>query len=233
MKRIVKGVALAAALLLVAAINARADAPRAGAFDWTGVYVGVNAGAAYVHERWNFPGVGDNGTNANSNRWGEVAGGTLGWNFVQTGPWVFGAEGDFDWANLSSHTLCPDTVNLCKVRVSDLGTLRARAGYAVRDRLLVFGTAGVAGGFVNIHFPAISPLGELFSLSAQNKMQWGYTVGAGAEYALCDRWGGAWTAKLEYLYADLGDNQYLNGGSEIDHIHTQIQVVRAGLNFKF
>lgn len=228
MKRIVKSAALAAALLLVAAINARADAPRAGTFDWTGVYVGVNAGAAYAHERWNFPGPGDNGTNANSNVLGAMVGGTLGWNFVQTGRWVFGAEGDADWTNLDSHAACPNPqFPICKVKISNFSTVRGRAGYAVRDRLLVFATAGVAGGEVSPSANGISPV------QSTSKMAWGYTVGAGVEYALCDHRGGAWTAKLEYLYADLGDNQYVNSGSELDNIRTQIHVVRAGLNFKF
>jgi opacity protein-like surface antigen len=71
MQRTIKGAALAAALLLVATVEARAADP----FDWTGVYVGVNAGAAYARERWNFSQI---GTDANSNVWSGVAGGTLG-----------------------------------------------------------------------------------------------------------------------------------------------------------
>ena len=150
MQRTIKGAALAAALLLVAAVEARA----ADSFDWTGVYVGVNAGAAYAHERWNFSQI---GTDANSNVWSGVAGGTLGWNFVQTGPWVFGVEGDYDWADLHSHTSCPNPAYNCTVNVTNLATARVRAGYAVRDRWLVFATAGVAGGTVQPAAPVVAP----------------------------------------------------------------------------
>lgn len=225
MHRTITGAALAAALLLAATVNARADAPRPGAFDWTGVYVGVNAGPAYAHERWNFSG---EGTNANSNVWSGIAGGTLGWTFAQTGPLVFGVEGDFDWAGLDSRTACPNpSFPACSVKVSNFSTLRARAGYAARDRLLVFVTAGVAGGEVSPNAVGTTPV------QTTRKMAWGYTVGAGAEYALCDHWGGAWTAKLEYLYADLGDHQYTNNFGELLNIRTQIHTVRAGVNFKF
>ncbi len=223
MKSIVKSAALAAAVLVAVPAIAHADA--APVFDWTGVYIGVNAGGVYAHERWNNPQV---GTNANSNVLGPVVGGTLGWNFLQTGPWVLGVEGDADWANLDSHTGCPNALYpSCKVKVSNFGTARARAGYAVRDRLLVFATAGLAGGEVSPNAVGILPV------QITSKMAWGYTLGAGAEYALCSHWGGAWTAKLEYLYADLGDNRYTDNFGEILNIRTQIHAVRAGLNFKF
>jgi opacity protein-like surface antigen len=59
----------------------------------------------------------------------------------------------------------------------------------------------------------------------------GWTVGAGAEFALT----GNWTAKLEYLYADLGDFDCggactLTPPANVD-FHTNI--VRAGLNYRF
>lgn len=231
MKSTIQAAALAVALLLAASGGARAaDAPPAGAFDWTGVYVGVNAGAAYAHERWNFSQI---GTDANSNVWSGVTGGTLGWNFVQTGPWVFGVEGDYDWADLHSHTPCPNPTYNCTVNVTNLATARARAGYAVRDRWLVFATAGVAGGTVQPAAPVAAPGTAAAFFTPSKQMRWGYVVGAGVEYALCERWGGAWSAKLEYLYADLGDNQFVDNFAEIIHVHTQIQTVRAGLNFRF
>jgi outer membrane immunogenic protein len=91
----------------------------------------------------------------------------------------------------------------------------------------MFATAGVAGGEISPNANGILPV------KTTRKLAWGYAVGAGAEYAFRDAWGGAWTAKLEYLYADLGDNQFTDNFNEILHIRTQIQTVRAGLNFKF
>jgi len=119
------------------------------------------------------------------------------------------------------------------VNVTNLATARVRAGYAVRDRWLVFATAGVAGGTVQPAAPVVAPGTAAAFFTPSKQMRWGYTVGAGVEYALCERWGGAWSAKLEYLYADLGDNQFVDNFAEIIHVRTQIQTVRAGLNFRF
>jgi outer membrane immunogenic protein len=104
-----------------------------GGADWTGFYLGVNGGVA--------------------NEDGVLIGGTLGYNF-QTGPMVFGIEGDLDatWANIAEPTL---------------GTLRGRIGYSFGQFMPYFtagwadgdhGSSGSAiGGGVEFHImPAVS-----------------------------------------------------------------------------
>ncbi len=177
----------------------------------------------------------DLGTNANQWLHGGVVGGTLGWNFVQTnfgqaGPFVFGIEGDFDWAGIGGHTTCANVNFSCNTNISDFGTLRGRAGYAVMDRLLVFGTAGVAGGRIVPQTPGTQ--GGL-GVTDTSGTEWGWTIGAGAEYAFADPWNGTWIAKIEYLYANLGNNYFRDSSTENLAIKPQINMIRAGLNFKF
>ena len=53
-------------------------------YNWTGPYIGINGGAAFS---------GSNGAS------GGLVGGTLGYN-LQSGPLVWGIEGDLDWTRI-------------------------------------------------------------------------------------------------------------------------------------
>ena len=69
--------------------------------------------------------------------------------------------------------------------------MRGRIGYAF-DRVMPYVTGGLAVGDVGAE-SAASP--------ASSDTNVGWTVGGGVEAALA----GNWTAKIEYLYVDLGD----------------------------
>ena len=60
----------------------------------------------------------------------------------------------------------------------------------------------------------------------------GYTVGGGIEGAF----GGGWSAKLEYLWVDLGTNASTTtiGGVVVDSYSSRVtdNIVRIGLNYK-
>ncbi len=75
----------------------------------------------------------------------------------------------------------------------------------------------------------------------ESDTQWGWTVGAGLEYAITDHW----TFKTEYLYVDLGSqtlfddsaegligDDYLIVGAKID-VETKFHTIKAGLNYKW
>ena len=66
------------------------------------------------------------------------------------------------------------------------------------------------------------------SAASASSSQLGWTVGAGLEYAFL----GNWTAKLEYLYVDLGS---FNAGLApvVNNVSFKENIVRAGLNYKF
>jgi opacity protein-like surface antigen len=81
---------------------------------------------------------------------GAVAGGTIGGNY-QTGAFVFGVEGDFDWDNIKGS---PSACIGCQVSSTWLATARGRVGVAW-DRLLFYGTGGVA--FQNVKFAVTAP----------------------------------------------------------------------------
>ena len=112
-------------------------------------------------------------------------------------------------------------------------TVRARGGVLVTPRVLFYATGGLAYGQVNSS-ETIS--GSSFSAS---DIRVGYTVGGGIEGAI----GGNWTAKLEYLFVDLGRTSgsfattipASGGGTLASNYssHVTDNVLRFGVNYNF
>ena len=166
-------------------------------YSWAGPYLGGNVGWAW--------GTVDNNPTRPS---GFVGGVQAGYNW-QTGPWVFGVEGDLQ-ATGASDTFAP-----WKFSNPWFGTVRGRAGYAFNN-ILFYGTAGLAFGELR---------GETFGL-AETHTNAGWTVGLGAEFGLAQNW----TAKVEYLYVDLNDNNFVITGAQNGY---RFGLLRAGVNYHF
>ena len=183
------------------AVYPYAPAPHLGYvfYNWSGVYLGINGGWDWANATTtNAP----LGLSASGNTNGGLIGGTVGAN-IAFGPAVFGLEGDFDYAGLSTGGLSSHW----------LATVRGRAGYAW-DRWWVYGTAGAAFAPVNV-----SVLGFNGSTT-----QAGWTVGVGTEWAFSYNW----TAKIEYLFVDLGTANFAPAS-----VSLRENLVRVGVNYKF
>ena len=93
-------------------------------------------------------------------------------------------------------------------RIDYLATLRARLGY-VMDDWLVYGTAGMIWGRVNTRTSysgsyAFTPTISFDQLHlSDSETRRGFVLGAGAEYALAERW----SLRAEYLHFDLGESR--------------------------
>ena len=199
--------------------------PSPPVYNWSGIYVGVNGGWGLGSADWTLPNI-TSGTDRDN---GGIIGGTLGANF-QTGSLVFGVEGDWDYSAINtgtSGTVCIASGN-CQTGNTWLSTLRGRMGYAA-DRVLLYLTAG--GVFGNIQ--------TTISGVTTTRTQSGWTAGLGIEYAFAQNW----TAKAEYLYADLGDGGATcstaaclaaNGGNPVTaNFSLTDNLVRVGINYKF
>ena len=181
--------------------------------NWTGFYVGINGGYGWATGSLDVP-----PTTFSPRGW--LFGGTLGYNY-QVGSVVWGLEGDYAWSGVKGTGTCGAFV--CELSNPWFGTARGRLGYAF-DRWLPYVTAG--GAFGKVRLTTTSPL-----VPESSKTQIGWTVGAGLEYAFL----GNWSAKLEYLYADLGsfDCSATCGGPAPNNVSFRENIVRAGLNYKF
>lgn len=124
-------------------------------YSWAGPYLGANLGYAW--------GSVENNLTKPS---GFVGGAQVGYNW-QTGPWVFGVEGDIQ------ATSADDTFAPWKFSNPWFGTVRGRAGYSFGN-ILLFGTGGLAFGELR---------GETFGLSESHTSA-GWTAGVGAEFGL-------------------------------------------------
>jgi outer membrane immunogenic protein len=219
--KVIKASVAALALLVIPFAAQAADVPIKAPYykgqhsvvsyyNWTGFYAGVNAGYGFGSSTWSAPA-------ASPKPKGFLAGGTAGYNW-QSGAIVYGVEGDFDWSDVKGTVACAGLLT-CETSSSWLATFRGRVGYAF-DRWLPYITGGGAYGSVKAT-PGIAAL-------ASSSNQLGWTVGAGLEYAFM----GNWSAKLEYLYVDLGSFNAAIAPA-VNNVSFKENIVRAGLNYKF
>jgi outer membrane immunogenic protein len=218
MKRLVlAGVGVLAMATMMASAQA-ADMPRRHAmptkapmynapYNWTGAYVGINGGGGWGRSDFSGALAGSDFRTS-----GGMVGGTLGYNY-QVGQAVFGVETDLDWANIKGSGACAGLT--CSTENTWLGTARGRIGYAFAN-VMPYVTGGLAyGGVKN----SVTGSGDTTSTKA------GYALGGGLEAAIA----GPWSAKVEYLYADLGRTDAPLGTDA----KTKENIVRAGLNYRF
>jgi outer membrane immunogenic protein len=186
-------------------------------FSWSGFYVGINGGYGWGTSDWSSAVASDT-----IKPKGGLVGGTLGYN-MQTGNWVWGIETDIDYSTIDGTNIgtgiCGGAVG-CETQNHWLGTARGRVGYAF-DRWLPFITGGAAYG--DVKMTPNSGISE-----TENRLGW--TLGGGVEWAFM----GAWSAKLEYLYVDLGNATCSTAtcGTETD-VGFTANVVRLGVNYRF
>jgi outer membrane protein OmpA-like peptidoglycan-associated protein len=162
---------------------------------------------------------------------GFVGGGHAGYNW-QWGNAVLGVEGDLEGAAVSG-----STTNLAggfgvHTSMDFDASLRARAGWAF-DRILVYGTGGVATGDVTTHYRVAAVVGgPLISLGENSDVRTGWTGGAGIEYAVTPNW----DVGLEYRYTDLGRQGFsmaVPGGTVSDSNEYNFSAIRLRLSYRF
>jgi outer membrane immunogenic protein len=257
MKRLLIGISAAASLFATGAFAAdlavkqpvytKAPVYVEPIFDWTGFYVGGNLGYSWGRSSdtstlTNAAGTVLLTTSDKSNLDGIVGGGQIGYNW-QMQNWVFGFEADIQGtgekgsrgfiytpAGFFALALTPTPFTL-EQKIDWFGTVRGRIGVLAAPKVLLYATGGLAYGQVDSN----ETVGATTPVTFNNSnTRVGWTVGAGIEGAI----GGNWTAKLEYLYVDLGtvNNTFTvtpstNLSSYSSHITDNI--LRVGVNYKF
>jgi outer membrane immunogenic protein len=156
---------------------------------------------------------------------GGAAGGGLGYDW-QSAAWVLGVEGDFSWSGIAGHSdVCGmNTIqHSCGTKLENLGMLLARLGYAPgAGNWLIY----AAGGFARGELEAWDDLTNASGHSARN----GWTAGGGIELQLASNL----SAKLEYLYVDLGSAHLFDVVPGIpETVSFKTNLLRLGLNYRF
>jgi outer membrane immunogenic protein len=204
---------------------------------WTGFYIGANAGGGIGNAVSDFSVAGVNFASVDNSLTGAVAGGQVGYNW-QAGPMVFGLESDIQFSSAKGTLSAPCVPGLCGValtanysqEVQWFGTVRGRIGYASAGWLL-YGTAGYAYGQLATDANA-SAGPATASFSAKDFVD-GWTAGGGIEVLVAPRW----SVKGEYLFTDFGRANHSFAFTGLptlnDSAHVTLNVVRAGVNFRF
>ena len=226
MKQLLLASALSA-LMLTPVLAADAVAPIASVYDWSGFYVGLQAGYGWsrvdqpygdVGEPFIFP-----QDDADGDGW--LGGVHVGYN-KQYGSWVLGLEGDFEASNIDGDDGAPLEVDhLNGFEFKWLGSVRGRVGYAL-DRTLLYGT----GGYAFMRGSAYAVGGDEPVEESHSATFHGWTIGAGAEYAFTDNL----TARLEYRYTDFGAKRISFPFHVYDvEVDPSFHAVRLGVSYKF
>lgn len=234
MKHSIRLLAAAGVSLLAVATASAADLPSrrmapvaapvafVPAFSWTGFYVGLQGGYQWASTGGSYNTVPAGVPVAYSyDPKGWLFGGHLGYNY-QINQVVFGLEGDVEWSNVKrSHIAAAGIYH--QTQIDWQASLRARLGLAV-DRALIYVTGGLAYADMNY---SQGNLGLAPNI-AYSKSKFGYTVGAGVEYAFTNNI----TGRVEYRYTDFGRVSAANA-AWTDSAKTDAHAVRVGASYKF
>jgi len=193
--------------------------------------------------------------------WGWEGGAQVGCN-AQWGMAVLGVEGDWQWTHTStsadaSYAAFPNLGNPAfgnpshteHVDVTQrwFATARVRAGFTPWDRVLIYGTGGIAwANFQSntaVAFGTVPQFGVFNGathVGSVSTNQLGWVAGAGAEWAVTNNW----SIKAEYLYLRFDAFSYASplvaaaapfapGYAWNTTITPREHVLRLGVNYKF
>ncbi|WP_454617799.1 outer membrane protein [Bradyrhizobium cenepequi] len=259
------GLGLAAGPALAADMSYPVKAPPVAVvpvFSWTGFYVGANVG--FGGDKFDYPfdafqrqlqaeapalesSIAGNLSLTSS---GFFGGGQIGYNHQFENNVVAGIEADFEASDIKGKFAgnalftAPGLIGNASFDIGSkiewFGTIRGRLGYSW-DRVFLYATGGAAYGKVKSHasFNANGLVGPLPGVISASDTQWGWTAGAGLEYALTRNW----SFKTEYLYLDLGSHTLFNNtvddvangffSSASMDVSTKLHTVKAGVNYRF
>jgi len=203
-------------------------------YDWSGFYTGLNGGWGSSHKCWDslLPSGAVFGSEGCHDATGGVAGGQIGYRW-QTSSWVFGVEGQGDWAGLRGSNvsvLTPAFTNSSKIDA--FGLFTGQVGYAW-NTVLAYVKGGAA--VTDDRFSVSTTAGNVLAGITGNQTRWGGTVGAGLEFAFAPNW----SAAIEYDHLFMQDKTttfidpaagFLLGS---DRIRQDVDLVTVRVNYRW
>ncbi|MET4240164.1 outer membrane beta-barrel protein [Bradyrhizobium sp. RT10b] len=188
-------------------------------YDWSGFYIGVNGGYGSAHTCADIVAIGafpivPAAADGCHNATGGTVGGQIGYRW-QSANWVFGVEGQGNWADFTGRNIGLFTGTDNRSRIDAFGLITGQVGYAWNNVLLyVKGGAAVVGDRFDAYVPpGFVGAGTLLA-SSRDTARWGGTVGAGIEFGFAPNW----SVGFEYDHIFLGH-------------HDTVFTDRAGLSF--
>lgn len=189
----------------------------ATAFDWNGVYIGINGGYAWGRaDALAVPPL----TGLNDfNIGGGFGGAQIGANAVLPSNLLVGVEADVQWSGITgSGVVAPAPA--ATQDINWFGTIRGRLGIAMGN-VLPYLTGGLA--------MANSTRTTAFGPASASNQHTGWVAGGGVEWGFAD----TWSVKMEYQYIDLGAKLYDFPAGNDPTVDIKLHTIRAGLNKHF
>lgn len=235
-------VAPASAADLAARPYTKAPPMMAAMYDWSGFYIGGNGGGGWSRNCRSLTATAGAGTLVTplsegcSDGDGATAGGQIGYRW-QTASWVFGLEGQGNWADFRG-----TNVNALgggplvaagltdQTRVNAFGLMTGQVGWAWNN---VLGYVKGGAAVVEDRHRTFTAAGVAFD--AANETRWGATVGVGLEYGFSPNW----SVGLEYDHLFLGtrsvNSTLVTTGafSATDRIRQDIDIATVRLNYRW
>ena len=179
---------------------------------WTTCYGGLNAGGVWS------PGI---------DAFGFTGGGQVGCNWLWNSL-VWGGEADLQYTGLdgSRDVFAPSASAHQDFRSRWLATFRGRFGWLATPNMYFYATGGLA--LANVNTASGVNFNGTFNSLSDSTTHAGWTLGAGLEWMFAERW----SAKVEYLYVDLGHATTPLPISNNDHSLTE-NIFRIGINYHF
>jgi outer membrane immunogenic protein len=215
----------AAAADLAARPYTKAPPMVAAIYDWTGFYIGINGGGASSRNCWDIVGLREGCHDAS----GGLVGGQIGYRW-QSANFVFGIEGQGDWADLkaSSTSAVVGAPFTNQTKINAVGLITGQVGYAWNNVLwYVKGGAAVTDSKYN-GFVA----GALFDQASEAR--WGGAVGTGLEFGVSPNW----SVAVEYDHLFMGNRNVsfaTPGGAftRTDNVRQDVDMGTVRVNYRW
>lgn len=213
-------IAILAIMIIIAATSAKAADPVQGQrHSWGGFYLGADFGYGFGEGDTRFNPLPSAAQFVNlmpqtlrPNPKGVLGGAHAGYNWQGPGI-VIGGELDVAGSDMddsvrrspitqANGTPFPGAGFLiARQHIPVFGTVRPRLGFSPIDRLLIYGTGGLAWGHIIYQADSdFRPVGTENYPASFSETKVGWTAGAGLEYAVTRNW----SVRGEYLHIDLG-----------------------------
>ncbi|MHC2173934.1 outer membrane immunogenic protein [Bradyrhizobium diazoefficiens] len=179
----------ASAADLAARPYTKAPPPMVAAiYDWSGFYIGINGGGGSAHKCWDFvtPVTGVLIGEGCHNATGGTVGGQVGYRW-QSANWVFGLEGQGNWADFSGDNVSTTFIGTGlrdRSKINAFGLFTGQVGYAWNN--VLFYVKG-GGAVVSDRYRGYDVITGL-EFDRANETRWGGTVGAGLEFGFAPNW---------------------------------------------
>lgn len=175
------------------------DGPEA--YDWSGIYLGVQGGYAWGSTDFGYVGSSFPAEDYDIN--GGFLGGSVAARWQHNRAITIGVEAEANLAEVEGRELLvfPPVVESRDSDINWFGSLNAELGF-VLDRWLIYGTGGVAVADIDYRFSLTNGNGGINYVDSAQTVGW--TVGIGIDYALTDKI----MLGARYRYYDFGNETF-------------------------